>query len=87
MEESLNSINAMRTMEVIDINSGSKVGHIKDIKIDCDAQRILSILLPGEVKGWFSKSEDLEVKWSNIIKVGVDVILVDLSSSDVKTID
>ncbi|HEY5524321.1 MAG TPA: YlmC/YmxH family sporulation protein [Clostridium sp.] len=87
MEESLNSINAMRTMEVIDINSGSKVGHIKDIKIDCDEQKVLSILLPGEVKGWFSKSEDLEVKWCDIIKVGVDVILIDLSNSDIKIVD
>ena len=87
MEESLNSINAMRTMEVIDINSGARVGHIKDIKIDCDQQKVLSILLPGEVKGWFSKSEDLEVKWCDIIKVGVDVILVDFSNSDNKTID
>lgn len=87
MEESLNSINAMRTMEVIDINSGARVGHIKDIKIDCDEHKVLSILLPGEVKGWFSKSEDLEIKWCDIVKVGVDVILVDFSNSEGKTTD
>ena len=34
MEENLFSINAMKQMEVIDINSGSKIGNIKDIKID-----------------------------------------------------
>ena len=55
MEENLHSINAMRSMEVIDINTGSRVGFIKDIKIDSDEHKILSILLPGEAKGWFSK--------------------------------
>ena len=54
MEENLHSINAMRSMEVIDINTGSRVGFIKDIKIDSDEHKILSILLPGEAKGWFS---------------------------------
>ena len=59
MEENLNSINAMKTMEVIDINTGTKLGFISDIKIDCEEQKILSILLPGESKGWFSKIDDI----------------------------
>lgn len=76
MEENLNSINAMKTMEVIDINTGTKLGFISDIKIDCEEQKILSILLPGESKGWFSKIDDIEVMWKDIIKIGIDVILV-----------
>lgn len=76
MEENLNSINAMKTMEVIDINTGTKLGFISDIKIDCEEQKILSILLPGENKGWFSKIDDIEVMWKDIVKIGIDVILV-----------
>ena len=76
MEENLNCINAMKTMEVIDINTGTKLGFISDIKIDCEEQKILSILLPGESKGWFSKIDDIEVMWKDIIKIGIDVILV-----------
>lgn len=76
MEENLYSINAMRTMEVIDINTGGKIGFIKDIKIDYDKQKVLSILLPGGNKGWFSKSEDIEIPWNSIVKVGIDVLLV-----------
>lgn len=81
MEENLYSINAMRTMEVIDVNTGGKIGFIKDIKIDCENQRILSILLPGEIKGWFSKSEDIEIDWGNVVKVGVDVLLVNYNKA------
>lgn len=76
MEENLFSINAMRTMEVIDINTGGKIGFIKDIKIDPDCKKVVSILLPGENKGWFAKSEDIEIPWNKIIKVGIDVLLV-----------
>lgn len=82
MEENLHSINAMKTMEIIDVNTGSKLGFIKDIKIDREDNRVLAILLPGEVKGWFSKSDDMEIPWERIVKVGVDVILVSAERSD-----
>ncbi len=86
MEESLSSINGMKTMEVIDINTGSKIGFIKDIKLDNDAQKVISIILPGETKGWFGKSEDIEILWSKIVKVGIDVILVDYSEANINKI-
>ncbi|MCR4943558.1 MAG: YlmC/YmxH family sporulation protein [Clostridium sp.] len=82
MEENLSSINGMKTMEVIDINTGSKMGFIKDIKLDEDAMKVVSIILPGEAKGWFGKTEDIEIPWSNINKVGIDVILVDYGGED-----
>ncbi len=81
MEESLSSINGMKTMEVIDINTGSKLGFIKDIKLDCDAQKVIGIILQGEVKGWFGKSEDIEIKWGDITKIGIDVILVNYNDN------
>lgn len=81
MEENLFSINAMKQMEVIDINSGSKIGNIKDIKIDQNKNKILSILLPGESKNWFLKGDDIEIEWNEIVKIGIDVILV---SQDMK---
>lgn len=86
IDESLHSINAMRTMEVIDVNTGAKIGFIKDIKIDCENQRVISVLLPGEAKGWFAKAEDVEIPWENIIKVGIDVLLVDLEKESMDKI-
>ena len=73
-EEMLHSINAMRTMEIIDINTGRKLGFIKD----CNENKIVSIILQGEEKGWFSKGDDIEILWNNISKIGIDVLLVDL---------
>ncbi|MGL5867629.1 PRC-barrel domain-containing protein, partial [Clostridium chrysemydis] len=51
MEENLHSINSMKNMEIIDINNGRKIGFIIDIKIDCENDKVLSLVLPGESKG------------------------------------
>lgn len=76
MELELHSLNAMRNMEVIDILTGTKIGFIKDFKIDCDENKIISLILPGEIKSWFGKEEEKEILWKDIIKIGTDVILV-----------
>jgi len=76
MELELHSLNAMRNMEVIDILTGAKLGFIKDFKIDCDKNKIISLILPGEIRSWFSKDDEKEVLWKNIVKIGTDVILV-----------
>lgn len=76
MEENLHSINALRTMEIIDINTGTKIGYIKDIKINQNTNKVEAIIIPGEQKGWFSKREDIEIPWEKIVKVGVDVLIV-----------
>lgn len=81
MEEELilYSVNAIRSMEVIDISTGTKLGYTRDYKIDVNEQKVISILLSGQAKGWFSKDDDIEIPWDKVIKVGVDVLLVDAS--------
>ncbi|MBU5454095.1 YlmC/YmxH family sporulation protein [Caproiciproducens sp. MSJ-32] len=78
----LHSLNALRTMEVIDIKTGTKLGYIKDIVIDIENSKIVSILLPGLPKGWFSKEEDIEIPWDKVIKAGMEIILIDSSELD-----
>lgn len=71
------SINNLRVMEVIDINTGEKLGYIKDFKIECNEFKIISIMIPNKESSWFSKNDDIEIPWENIKKIGVDVILID----------
>jgi YlmC/YmxH family sporulation protein len=79
MEENkaLYSIGNLRTMEIIDLNTGTKLGFIKDFKIDCDECKVMSIILPSQKISWFGKSDDIEIPWENIKKIGVDVVLID----------
>jgi len=74
METSMFAINSLKTMEIIDINTGTKLGYIKDFKVNCEEYKLEAIILPTQ---WFSKNEDIELPWERIKKIGVDVILVD----------
>lgn len=77
MELPLYSINNLKTMEVVEINSGYKLGYIKDLKIDCDNYKIISIIVPMNKGSWLSKNNQIEIPWQKVKKVGVDVILID----------
>ena len=80
----LHSLNTLRTMEVIDIKTGTKLGFIKYFVIDTKESKVVSILLPGMAKGWFTKDEDIEIPWDKVKKAGIEVILVD--STDIETL-
>ena len=62
MEEDLilYSVNAIRSMEVVDVSTGSKLGYVRDYKIDLSTNRVVSLFLPSNSKGWFSREEDIE---------------------------
>lgn len=77
MEGNLYSIGNLRAMEIIDIKTGTKLGFIKDLKIDCEEYRIVSLILPSQKMSWFNKNDCIEIPWQNVIKIGVDIILVE----------
>ncbi|SHH16873.1 YlmC/YmxH family sporulation protein [Clostridium grantii] len=70
------SINRIKSMEVIDVSNGRKIGFVADLKIDIFNYRILSIIIPIQGSGWFNKQDVLEIPWEQIFKVGEDVLLV-----------
>jgi YlmC/YmxH family sporulation protein len=68
----------LRRKEVVNILDGKSLGCICDLIIDpCNGQ-ILSMLLPGPFRlaAIFSVESTYCVPWSNICKLGEDVILV-----------
>lgn len=77
MENSMYSVGNLRSMEVIDVTCGVKLGFIKDLKIDCENYKILSLVMPNQKISWFSKNDSIEIPWSKVVKIGIDVILID----------
>lgn len=75
----LHSLNVIRSMEIIDINTGCKLGFAQDLVIDIEESKIVSIIIPSSGNSWFNKGDDIEIPWSKVIKAGMDVILVDTS--------
>jgi len=66
--------------EIIDIDEGVRIGVISetDLVVDCAGGCIRSIIIP--TRGRFWGRRELVIPWSGIRKIGVDLIIVDMSA-------
>jgi YlmC/YmxH family sporulation protein len=73
-------ISDFQTKDVINIVDGKKLGQISDLLLDLRQGKIESVVVPhqGRFFGWFGPNGDVIIPWKNIIKIGMDVILVKL---------
>lgn len=71
------SYTELRSKEVVNVNSGVRMGKIIDMIIDSNGKNVLGVVVPG-VRKIFRASEDIFIPWCNITKIGADVILVSL---------
>ncbi len=76
-------ISDFQTKDVINIVDGKKLGQISDLELDMRQGRIESIVVPSAMRlfGMFGNATEVIIPWRNIIKIGVDVILVKLDES------
>lgn len=82
LDKNIISLSQLRQMEVIDISEGRRLGFIGDIIFDDDFKKIDSLVIPSQ-SGLFSifkRREEINIKWNQIKTVGVDILLVDISS-------
>ncbi|MDH7478789.1 MAG: YlmC/YmxH family sporulation protein [Syntrophomonadaceae bacterium] len=73
-------VSDLRQRDVINIADGRRLGMIKDFDLELEEGRVKAIMLPGpgKIMGLFGRNDDLEIPWEKIVKIGVDVILVDI---------
>ena len=67
----------LQNKDVVNLIDGKKVGNIIDVAIDGDGK--MSELIVEKSKffvSMFSNKDEVEIKWSQIEKIGEDVILV-----------
>ncbi len=71
-------ISDFQIKDVVNVANGKKLGNIGDIDINLQTGKIESIIIggPGRVLGFFGRDADIVIPWSNILKIGEDVILV-----------
>lgn len=71
----------LREREVINVADGHKLGRIFDITFSSQG-KITGLIVPGEKK--FLKNltgaDSLFIPWPSVLKIGSDVILVDLNN-------
>lgn len=80
------SFKDLKKRDVINVSDGRCLGNIVNLMIDFPEGILSGIMVPGKRNrgflGWFNKTE-MFIDVSRIIKIGNDVILVDLKCGDV----
>lgn len=75
----------LRTKEVVNVKNGAKMGKIIDMIIDSSGKCVLGVVVPG-VHRLFKATEDIFIPWCNIVKIGDDVILVQLDNNSLTSV-
>ncbi|ASJ54299.1 hypothetical protein BP422_12510 [Brevibacillus formosus] len=71
--------------EIIGLDNGEKLGVISDsdLVIHPENGAIQSIILPGgSFFGFGKKREDLVIPWSSIVKIGPDMVIIQLQAPE-----
>ncbi len=73
-------VSDLRARDVVNILDGKKLGNIIDIDLDLDNGKVTSLVLPGSNRrySFFSRREEVTVPWNKIVRIGRDVILVEM---------
>ena len=65
--------------EVINLSDGKRLGYVQDVEADFNSGKITSIIVPGNNKIFsMNGKNDLIISWDKIVKIGDDIILVEI---------
>ena len=70
----------LQAKDVINIVDGRRLGAIGDLDIDLESGLVRAMIIPpvGRFFGLVSGGEEVVIPWGRIVKIGADVVLVDL---------
>ena len=73
----------LRYKEVIDVHTGFRLGWVCDAEFDDAEGRLCSLVTPGRAKlfGLLGREDDYLLPWSSIVRLGSDIVLVDVQES------
>jgi len=76
----MNRSSDFRQKEVINISDGRRLGFVSDVEIDLETGKIDAIILAGvgRLFGILGKESEFVIPWEKIVRIGEDIILVDL---------
>lgn len=69
----------LRTKEVINVADGRKLGRVSDVVFCYPDNRVIGLVAPGG-RGLLSKRNEQFIEMKNIVRIGDDVVLVNLGA-------
>ena len=71
-------LSEIQNKDVINLNTGMKIENIIDKKINRESGKIESLILERKkFSSIFNSNDEIEIYWTQINKIGEDVILVE----------
>ncbi|NLW16982.1 MAG: YlmC/YmxH family sporulation protein [Firmicutes bacterium] len=74
-------VSDLRLREIVNVLDGRRLGLVQDLDIDLEEGRVKGLLAqggPAKFLGLLGQEEELYIAWEQIIRIGTDVILVEL---------
>lgn len=74
-------LSELQKKDIINIKDGKKVGRIIDVEVDTNNGYLIHFVIERAhyIRSIFSSTDDICVKFTQIKKLGEDVILIDIS--------
>ncbi len=71
----------LRNKEVIDERACRRLGYVCDVEVDTSCGRVVAIIVPlsNGFLNVFGRCEELIIPWCDIISIGEDIILVEVT--------
>lgn len=69
----------LQSKDIVALEDGKKIGNIIDVSIDEKGNMVALIIQKSKfLNNIFSSQNEIEIKWSQVKKIGEDVILVNM---------
>jgi len=69
--------------DIIAVRDGRNLGPISDIEVNLEEGRVEALIVSGGSKffGFFNRDNGYIIPWKDIVKIGLDVILVEFKEA------
>ena len=82
------SLMELRSKDVVNVDTGRKLGKVMDIEFDAQSGCVQAIVVPGEFKlscAIRGEKNGVIIPWERIVRIGDDVILVRLLPGEIES--
>jgi sporulation protein, ylmC/ymxH family len=84
VKDSIMTLSDIEEKDVINVVTGERIGFVSSLKIDTNSGQIIAITVQPSMRfmSFFSKDDEaVVVPWNQILKIGEDVIIVNVTQS------